>query len=67
MAMGVTISYEIVFEKVEPSGEMCKKCKEPVFGVGYKMIICVKVSSDLLPIFKDSDIIVCQTCKDAIS
>jgi hypothetical protein len=48
------------------SGEKCTSCGECVYGPGFRIVVTTSTERNVLPQFKESNIILCVPCKEAM-
>lgn len=61
----ITVRIGFVFEPVGFAGELCRGCKDPIYGAGFNMVVTTNVNRDDLPRFHESKINYCTSCKEA--
>jgi hypothetical protein len=68
MALGgkITLNIGTLISEEQFSGEKCVSCEECIYGTGFRVVVATSTERDLLPSFKESNIILCQSCKDAL-
>jgi hypothetical protein len=48
------------------SGQKCTACGDCIYGTGFRIVVTTTTERNVLPEFKESDIILCVPCKDAL-
>lgn len=49
------------------TGEPCTSCGDCIYGIGFRIVVTTSTERQVLPQFKESNIILCPPCKEALS
>lgn len=67
MALGgkITLNVGTLISEEQFSGEKCIACGDSIYGTGFRVVVTTSNQRELLPQFNESNIILCQSCKEA--
>jgi hypothetical protein len=62
----IIVSVGMLQSEEQFSGEKCTSCGDCIYGTGFRLVVTTSTERQVLPQFKESNIILCPPCKDAL-
>lgn len=62
--VNIVMKVGIVWCVDDVSGESCAACGDKIYGKGHRIIFTTQTEKQDLPKFRESKVVVCQSCKN---
>lgn len=64
--LNITVKVSTLISDEQFVGDLCKICNDPIYGIGFRLVLTTNVNQDVIPSFRETNIVLCASCKDAV-